>query len=142
MFPLPVPSPRRQRCLSCNDNVLDLSNEDGDGQNSPGASAVLPDVIVTRRSRTDSICGRIQDEEETGVVKYFCRSRGHGFITPDDGDEDLFIHISDVESEFVPKTGDKVSYRLCPIPPKFDRFQVFVAYFTDCSIHHTRPTFV
>ena len=46
-------------------------------------SLVLPDVIVTKRNRTDSICGRIEDDVERGAVKYFCRSKGHGFIVPD-----------------------------------------------------------
>jgi len=130
MFPLPVPSPRRQRSVSCSDNVLDISTGEDmsvDGQNHQGSpSGPMPDVIVTRRSRTDSVCGRILEEEESGVVKYFCKSRGHGFVSPAAGGEDLFVHISDVESEFVPKSGDRVSYRLCPIPPKFDRFQVRV----------------
>jgi hypothetical protein len=40
----------------------------------------LPEVIVTKRNRTESVCGRIEDDIETGTVKYFCRSRGHGFI--------------------------------------------------------------
>ena len=44
---------------------------------------VLPDVIVTKRNRTDSICGRIEDDCCRGTVKYFCRSRGHGFIVPE-----------------------------------------------------------
>ena len=46
-------------------------------------SLVLPDVIVTKRNRTESVCGRIEDDVERGTVKYFCRSKGHGFIVPD-----------------------------------------------------------
>ncbi len=86
-------------------------------------NSALPDVIVTRRSRSDSVCGRILEEEESGRVKYFCRSRGHGFVVPEGQDEEIFMHISDIEGEFVPREGDTVSYRLCPIPPRFDRFQ-------------------
>ena len=43
----------------------------------------LPEVIVTRRTRTESLCGKIESDVETGTVKYFCRSRGHGFVKPD-----------------------------------------------------------
>merc|ERR1712211_223375 len=34
-----------------------------------------------------------------------------------------FVHVSDVESDFVPLKGDQVSFRLCPVPPKFERCQ-------------------
>ena len=40
----------------------------------------LPDVIVTRRTRTVSMNGRIEDEVREGTVRFFCRSKGHGFI--------------------------------------------------------------
>lgn len=35
----------------------------------------------------------------------------------------VFVHISDIEGEFIPRKGDKVRYHLCPMPPKFDKFQ-------------------
>ena len=31
--------------------------------------------------------------------------------------------FSSIEGEFVPRVGDEVSYRLCPIPPKEEKFQ-------------------
>jgi len=53
-----------------------------------------------------------------GIVISFCREKGHGFIKPDDGGEQLFMHISDIEGDVVPKAGDIVTYKRCAIPPK------------------------
>ncbi len=48
----------------------------------------------------------------TGTVKWFNDAKGYGFITPDEGDKDLFIHHSEIVGDgykSLPE-GAKVSY--------------------------------
>ncbi|MGJ8532715.1 MAG: cold-shock protein [Alphaproteobacteria bacterium] len=49
-----------------------------------------------------------------GTVKFFNASKGFGFIAPDDGGKDAFVHISAVESAGLTglSDGQKVSYDL------------------------------
>lgn len=95
---------------------------------SPGAHGFLiPSPIVTRRTRTYSASERAKKEPRlNGIVKTFCRNRGHGFIIPLDPNEDvvpLFCHVSDIEGEYVPKEGDEVTYQKCLIPPRNEKYQ-------------------
>ncbi|MFZ1416300.1 MAG: cold-shock protein [Defluviicoccus sp.] len=50
----------------------------------------------------------------TGTVKWFNAQKGFGFIQPDDGGRDVFLHISAVERSGIgnPQEGQKVSYDL------------------------------
>lgn len=49
-----------------------------------------------------------------GTVKWFNEQKGYGFIAPDDGGKDVFVHISAVERAGLNGLGDgqKVSYEL------------------------------
>jgi CspA family cold shock protein len=48
----------------------------------------------------------------TGSVKWFNSQKGYGFIQPDDGSPDVFVHVSAVERSGLQglKDGQKVSY--------------------------------
>ena len=50
----------------------------------------------------------------TGTVKWFNTTKGFGFIAPDDGGSDVFVHISAVERAGLTGLADnqKVSYEL------------------------------
>jgi CspA family cold shock protein len=49
-----------------------------------------------------------------GKVKWYNRIRGYGFIQPDDGSPDVFVHFSAIESAGLSELneGQKVSYEL------------------------------
>lgn len=51
---------------------------------------------------------------ETGTVKWFNSQKGYGFIQPDSGGSDVFVHISAVERSGLNglNDGQKVSYEL------------------------------
>lgn len=50
----------------------------------------------------------------TGTVKWFNAQKGYGFIQPDDGGKDVFVHVSAVQRAGLQtlREGQKVSYEL------------------------------
>ena len=73
---------------------------------------LLPDVIITRRTRTVSMSGRIDHNViQEGTIRFFCRSKGHGFIDP------------------IVKVGICSLYFGCPMVPFFN----FLWILTSCT---------
>lgn len=52
----------------------------------------------------------------TGTVKFFNNARGYGFIAPDDGSKDVFVHISAVEAAGITdlQEGQKLTFEIQP----------------------------
>lgn len=49
---------------------------------------------------------------QEGTVKFFNESKGFGFISPSNGSEDIFVHISGLQNEI--HENDSVCYELAP----------------------------
>ena len=48
---------------------------------------------------------------ETGTVKFYNEAKGFGFITPDNGGKDLYVHSTAVQNGPI-KEGDKVEFEI------------------------------
>ncbi len=52
----------------------------------------------------------------TGTVKWFNKTKGYGFIEPEDGGKDVFVHITAVERAGLGalQEGQKLAFELVP----------------------------
>ena len=66
----------------------------------------------------------------TGQVKWFNGRKGYGFITPDDGENDVFVHYSAIqvqEGEFASlNENDKVEYEVTETEKGFEARNVVI----------------
>lgn len=53
---------------------------------------------------------------QSGTVKFFNASKGYGFITPDGGGNDVFVHVTAVEQSGIPSLNDgmRISFETEP----------------------------
>lgn len=104
------------------------------------AAKMLGDLVLVaddRRTMTDKQCGivwrrRKKQEEEyalalfdvTGTVKWFDPTKGYGFITPDDGSEEVLLHITCLRAAGfqVARAGEKIC---CEAMRRRHRVQAF-----------------
>ena len=51
---------------------------------------------------------------QTGKIKWFNDAKGFGFVTPDDGSKDVFVHFSSIQGEGFKSLaeGDKIEFEV------------------------------
>jgi CspA family cold shock protein len=71
-----------------------------------------PKVVSIVTKVVSIVIKRGSSDVATGTVKWFNATRGYGFIQPDNGGKDVFVHISAVERAGLSRLneGAKVSY--------------------------------
>lgn len=110
----PPALPILRKWLLC--NILQESTRDGLSplrtlnESSVGSLPVLKFRPALRVARAVILFGEVL--MATGTVKWFNATKGFGFIQPEDGSKDVFVHISAVERAGIARLneGQRVSY--------------------------------
>jgi CspA family cold shock protein len=60
----------------------------------------------------------MESDRMKGTVKWFSRVKGYGFIAPEDGGKEIFVHFSGIEGEGYRnlEEGQQVTYRVEDTP--------------------------
>ena len=51
---------------------------------------------------------------QTGTVKFFNQAKGYGFVSPEDGGKDVFVHVTAVQRAGIPELaeGERISFEI------------------------------
>ncbi len=51
---------------------------------------------------------------QTGTVKFFNQAKGYGFVSPEDGGKDMFVHVTAVQAAGIPELaeGQRISFEV------------------------------
>jgi cold shock protein len=94
--------------------LLDIGPKGALFQDNAEIGRMRPRDVARLRERRQLALFMERDEMATGTVKFFNTQKGFGFIQPNDGGRDVFVHISAVERSGMTtlNEGQKVSYEL------------------------------
>lgn len=85
---------------------------------SSGTAESTESTVTVESSGTTETSGTVKTGTVTGTVKWFNSVKGYGFIQPDNGTSDVFVHISAVEQAGLSSLneGQKVSFAVTTDP--------------------------
>lgn len=101
----------------------------------PTGNFLVPSPVPCRRTRSTSISLLAADSPiQTGTITEFNRGKGHGFVKPDGEEKPVFLHISDIEDEYVVHQGDRVEFKTIPMPPKMEQKMAVEVHLIDVDM--------